>query len=993
MKKKDISRIVLSSVLAANCVPLSTLAMTDYNNFSKDCFNAEQPTEPEKPVEPEQPDELPDVIPAKEGVQKPDGYVTVKFVLNRDDSPRTHGKFDSINEFYVRPNVKVNIDAPGITANAGYKFIDYEIQDTHEGYNGEHTYTKDTRILALFKKFDPTGTTDPDPDQTVKVIPATENTIKPADWFTVEFTKGEGVADFIGTSKFYVAPNEPVEIEQPKAKPAYGYAERIAEKINITVTKDTKIKVDSKPITIPQTGFSTQSVPKLRLMGVDNFNSSPDTPDIGDSEPISNNEIRLSVNDTKMGKVYQDTIEVNYSKVNNGRHIQCLAAAYPGFYIKRILADGKEVYNNDKRYFKKITDKEVIDNNENKLEYFTRIDNFSRIPEDVTISKEDGDTKYIDIKVEFAPLRVMTTTSEEFKSGPGHRYITSEEYKEIFKRTPEEDGINLKLNEKKVVFEGIEDVSHITHHQVCEVSNLEKGLDNATYTPVDDPDNGDVGIGPAPWVGNKDKLTLVGGPSEKDIDERIDSPISYQYIRNDNVKAGEKKVIEEGFNYMRKHTSYIFNKEKGEYEVDEKNSFAMSTISRGKTEVGTKPESTTEVIPRNKLPEKDGFKVIPGQDGEKRIDTTYDLNEKTGELTPKKTETVISEPVDDRYEELPQPPAEEKTYNVTIKFIDDVTGETVKEETLKYPEGKFKYKIAEEQTLPDGYIELPPVGTHGYDDSNKLTENSTIEIRVIKHSTLTINYVDTKGNKVEPSYTKDCYGRVKIYFVKVGDSIGGNGVGQTSDKEMWLFKDSSQPDMTLDEEFTAFKGHQPPQDAKLTWSNEDNEINVVVKEAEESKPDDKPDVPGDTSDDDKPVNPDDNKKPEQPTPDTSESELILDVKDNVEIEKGDELDLTSLIEKATDKDGTDIKNKVKIDKGNFDATKPGKYTIKYTLTGKNGETIEKDITVTVKDVEVTPYNDTTPKTNAISKVYYYLAAAVLAALVSIGIIRKKDKEK
>lgn len=152
MKKKDIYRVVLSSVLAANCVPLSTLAMTDYNNFSKDCFNAEQPTEPEKPVEPEQPDELPDVIPAKEGVQKPDGYVTVKFVLNRDDSPRTHGKFDSINEFYVRPNVKVNIDAPGITANAGYKFIDYEIQDTHEEYVGEYTFTKDTRILALFSK-------------------------------------------------------------------------------------------------------------------------------------------------------------------------------------------------------------------------------------------------------------------------------------------------------------------------------------------------------------------------------------------------------------------------------------------------------------------------------------------------------------------------------------------------------------------------------------------------------------------------------------------------------------------------------------------------------------------------------------------------------------------------------------------------------------------------------------------------------------------------
>lgn len=1009
MKKKDIYRVVLSSVLAANCVPLSTLAMTDYNNFSKDCFNAEQPAEPEKPAE------LPDVIPVKDGVQKPDGYVVVKFVLNRNDSPRVHGKFNDTNEFYVRPNVKVNIPAPSITANRGYRFTIYEFQDTREEYVGEYTFTKDTRILALFSKkhIDP----QEEPDLSTKVIPATENTVKPAGWFTVEFTKGEGVDGFIGTSKFYVAPNEPVEIEQPKTKPAYGYAERIAEKINMTVTKDATIKVDSKKLTIPQTGDGTQSVPRLRLMGLninDNLSENPDTPSPKQDKP---KEIRLSVNDTKMGKVYQDTIKVNYSNVNNGKSIQCLAAAYPGFYIKKILADGKEVYNNDKRYFEKITDKEVIDNNENKLEYFTRIDNFSRIPDNVTINKEDGNIKYIDIKVEFAPLRVMTTTSEEFKSGPGHRYITSEEYKEIFKKTPKENGINLKLNEKKVVFEGIEDVSHITHHQVCEVSNLEKGLDNATYTPVDDPDNGSVGIGPAPWVGNKDKLTLVGGPAESDIHKRIDGPITYVYVRNDEVKAGEKKTLEEGANFVISETKYIFNKEKGEYEVDEENSFGKGLAKIGKIEVGTKPESITKAIPRNTLPEKDGFKVVSGKDGEKRIDTTYDLNEETGELTSKKTETVVSEPVDDRYEEVaPQPPTEEKTYNVTIKYIDDVTGETVKEETLKYPEGKFKYKIADEQTIPDGYKRAPQIGSHGYDDSNKLTEDSIIEMRIIKHSKLTINYVDTKGNKVEPSYTRDCYGRARIYFVKVGDPIDGTGVGMTSNKEMWVFGDSSQSDMSLDEEFTAFKNHQPPQDAKLTWANEDNEINIVVKNAEESKPDENPDAPVTPSDDDKPVTPgdndkpvtpgdnqkpDDNKDPKKPTqddnkkpsPDASKSELILNVKDNVEIEKGDELDLTSLIEKATDKDGTDIKNKVKIDKGNFDATKSGKYTVKYTLTSKNGETIEKDITITVKDVEITPYNNTTPKTNTISKVYYYLAAAVLAALVSIGIIKKKDKDK
>ncbi len=67
------------------------------------------------------------------------------------------------------------------------------------------------------------------------------------------------------------------------------------------------------------------------------------------------------------------------------------------------------------------------------------------------------------------------------------------------------------------------------------------------------------------------------------------------------------------------------------------------------------------------------------------------------------------------------------------------------------------------------------------------------------------------------------------------------------------------------------------------------------------------------------------------------------------ITAGDELDLRSLIVSANDPEDGNLKNEVKlVDKGGFDNTKPGTYTITFTLADKGKASVTKSATVTVK---------------------------------------------
>lgn len=85
----------------------------------------------------------------------------------------------------------------------------------------------------------------------------------------------------------------------------------------------------------------------------------------------------------------------------------------------------------------------------------------------------------------------------------------------------------------------------------------------------------------------------------------------------------------------------------------------------------------------------------------------------------------------------------------------------------------------------------------------------------------------------------------------------------------------------------------------------------------------------------------------------------LEVKDKT-ITKGEDLDLMSLVVKATDEEDGDLKKDVKItDKGGFDKNKVGEYTVTFEVKDSKGATATAKAKVTVKEKIVNP--DPTPE--------------------------------
>ena len=83
-------------------------------------------------------------------------------------------------------------------------------------------------------------------------------------------------------------------------------------------------------------------------------------------------------------------------------------------------------------------------------------------------------------------------------------------------------------------------------------------------------------------------------------------------------------------------------------------------------------------------------------------------------------------------------------------------------------------------------------------------------------------------------------------------------------------------------------------------------------------------------------------------------EPILEVKDKT-ITKGEDLDLMSLVVKATDKEDGNLIDKVKIvDDGGFDKDKVGEYTVTFEVKDSKGATAKAKAKVTVKEKVVNP---------------------------------------
>ncbi|MCA5587157.1 cell wall-binding repeat-containing protein [Finegoldia magna] len=149
------------------------------------------------------------VIPKTEDdQQKPDGYVTVTFVIKGEGGQIAEGETIT---YFVNPNVEVTIPQPNTKAEIGYEFGAWDIDTTTKA-----KYETDTTVTGNFKKLD-------------DIIPSTDENgnpnAKPEGYVTVTFDKGAN-GNLTGQTSYYVNPNANKTLEdlqKPTVKPETGF--------------------------------------------------------------------------------------------------------------------------------------------------------------------------------------------------------------------------------------------------------------------------------------------------------------------------------------------------------------------------------------------------------------------------------------------------------------------------------------------------------------------------------------------------------------------------------------------------------------------------------------------------------------------------------------------------------------------------------------------------------------------------------------------------
>ena len=163
------------------------------------------------------------VIPKTEdGQQKPDGYVTVNFVIKGKGGQIVDGETIT---YFVNPNEEVTIPQPKTKSEIGYEFEAWDIDTTAKA-----KYTKETTVTGNFRKLE-------------DIIPSTDEKGKPnaqpEGYVTVIFDKGAN-GNLTGQTSYFVNPNagkKLSDITKPKVTPEAGYK------------ADGWDKKDSQPIT------------------------------------------------------------------------------------------------------------------------------------------------------------------------------------------------------------------------------------------------------------------------------------------------------------------------------------------------------------------------------------------------------------------------------------------------------------------------------------------------------------------------------------------------------------------------------------------------------------------------------------------------------------------------------------------------------------------------------------------------------------------------
>ena len=136
------------------------------------------------------------------------GYVKVEF------KPGTNGELKGTTKYWIKPGVEVNVPAPAVKPNIGYKFDKWDKSLTVTASAGDPTY----EITAIYAEED-------------TIIPKTkaDDSEKPKGYVTVTFTT-DGNGSLEGTTTYFVNPNKEADFTQTAEnmtkKPKIGYTEK-----------------------------------------------------------------------------------------------------------------------------------------------------------------------------------------------------------------------------------------------------------------------------------------------------------------------------------------------------------------------------------------------------------------------------------------------------------------------------------------------------------------------------------------------------------------------------------------------------------------------------------------------------------------------------------------------------------------------------------------------------------------------------------------------
>ena len=219
------------------------------------------------------------VIPKTEdGQQKPDGYVTVNFVIKGKGGQIADGETIT---YFVNPNEEVTIPQPKTKSEIGYEFEAWDIDTTAKA-----KYTKETTVTGNFRKLE-------------DIIPSTDEKGKPnaqpEGYVTVSFDKGAN-GNLTGQTSYFVNPNagkKLSDITKPTVAPEIGYKFRSWD------TDDSLVIKADKTVTA-QYDKSTDVIPKTK----DDYSEKPA------------GYIEVTFDTTEKGKIKDSTAKTKVVFVN-----------------------------------------------------------------------------------------------------------------------------------------------------------------------------------------------------------------------------------------------------------------------------------------------------------------------------------------------------------------------------------------------------------------------------------------------------------------------------------------------------------------------------------------------------------------------------------------------------------------------------------------------------------------------------------------------------